>query len=156
MRKKRRVRYTLNADTDRGSNFYPIQNSWGRAIMPSITVETIISEIAQLSASDRVKLYKILATSGVKQTEMKGSGGSGEKIKSLPLPIPEPDPEPNRRWIKGHKTEYAGRWVDLDGDRLIAAGDTERAVAIAAKADGAYLPLIVYLPHPEEPTFVGL
>jgi len=65
--------------------------------------------------------------------------------------IPEPDPEPNMRWIKEHGAEYAGRWVALDGDRLIASGQTEGEVAIAARVDGAYLPLVIYLPHPDEP-----
>jgi hypothetical protein len=77
-------------------------------------------------------------------------------MRTKPLPIPEPDPEPNFRWMAAHKAEYAGRWVALDGDRLIATGGTERAVANAAKAIGAYLPLIAYIPHPDEPTFVGL
>jgi len=72
------------------------------------------------------------------------------------LPVPEPDPEPNRRWLAAHKSEYAGKWVALDGDRLIAAGETEKEVADAAKADGAYLPLIVYIPSPDEPVFVGV
>ena len=49
--------------------------------------------------------------------------------KSKPSLIPEPDPEPNLRWLKAHKAEYAGQWVALDGERLIAAGETEREVA---------------------------
>src|SRR5262245_12887831 len=122
--------------------------------MSGITIEQIISEIAQLSASDRVKLYKILATGGLRESETNGTESVGERTKRLP--IPEPDPEPNLRWMKAHRVEYAGQWVALDGDRLIAAGSTERVVADAAKADGAYLPLIVYIPHQNEPVFVGL
>ena len=118
-----------------------------------ITVETILNQIVQLSAAERARLYKILATGGIKPDETNGVVGGG---KTKPLPIPEPDPEPNLRWMSAHKAEYAGQWVALDGERLIAAGETEREVANAAKADGAYLPLIVYIPHPEEPTFVGL
>ncbi|PYP85456.1 MAG: hypothetical protein DMF61_16485 [Blastocatellia bacterium AA13] len=122
--------------------------------MSSITVERIISEIAELSASDRVVLYKRLATGAIREGETNPNISGSEKAR--PAPIPEPDPKPNLRWIKAHKPEYAGRWVCLDGDRLIAAGDTEREVANAARLDGAYLPLIVYIPHPDEPTFIGL
>jgi hypothetical protein len=39
---------------------------------------------------------------------------------------------------------------------LIIAGETEKEVANAAKVDGAYLPLIVYIPRPDEPAFVGI
>jgi hypothetical protein len=46
--------------------------------------------------------------------------------------------------------------VALDGDRLIASGATEAEVADAAEIDGAYLPLIGYILHPDEPTFIGL
>ena len=59
------------------------------------------------------------------------------------------------RWVKEHGAEYAGRWVALDGDRLIASGQTEGEVAIAARADGAYFPLVIYFPHPDEPDEIG-
>jgi hypothetical protein len=69
--------------------------------------------------------------------------------------ILEPDPALNRRWIEEYGAEYAGRWVALDGDRLIAFGQTEGEVAIAARDDGAYLPLVIYLPRPDEPDEIG-
>jgi len=72
-----------------------------------------------------------------------------------PTRIPEPDPAFNTRWVKEHGAEYAGRWVALDGDRLIAFGQTEGEVAIAARNDGAYLPLVIYLPRPDEPDEIG-
>ena len=119
-----------------------------------ITVETILNQIVQLSAPERARLYKILATGGINPDETNGAAVSRGTTK--PLPIPEPDSEPNLRWIAAHKAEYAGRWVALDGDRLIVAAETEREVANAAKVDGAYLPLVVYIPRPEYPTFVEL
>lgn len=122
--------------------------------MTGITIETILNQIIQLSAPDRAKLYKILATDEIKPNETNGTAAGREKTK--PLPIPVPDPEPSRRWMATHKAEYAGQWVALAGDRLIAAGATEAEVADAAEKDGAYLPLIGYIPHPDEPTFIGL
>jgi len=107
--------------------------------MTGATVETIIHDIEKLSAPDRAKLFRALA---VKST-VSSSGVAEGKAKRLP--VPEPDPESNRRWLAAHKSEYAGKWVALDGNRLIVAGDSEKDVANAAKADGAYLPLIVYI-----------
>src|SRR5262245_7403982 len=106
--------------------------------MAEITVETILEQIGQLSASDRVKLYKTLASEAIKPP----NGTTTNQKKSKPLPIPVPDPEPSRRWMAAHRAEYPGQWVALDGDRLIACGATEAEVADAAEADGAYLPLI--------------
>ena len=120
--------------------------------MAGTTVDRIISDIARLSSSERATLYRKLATGALGEGEMNATVCGVTR----PTPIPEPDPEPDLRWIKAHKAEHAGQWVALDGERLIAAGNTEREVANAARLDGAYLPLIVYLPHPHEPAFVGL
>jgi Family of unknown function (DUF5678) len=120
--------------------------------MAEITVETILRYIEQLSAPDRAKLFKMLATEAIKPA----NGTTSGQKRSKPSPIPVPDPEPSRRWMAAHRAEYAGQWVALDGDRLIASGATEAEVADAAEADGAYLPLIGYIPHPDEPTFIGL
>jgi len=117
------------------------------------TVENIIDDIEKLSAPDQAKLFRMLAA---KARQWMSSSGAVAQGKAKRLPVPEPDPEPNRRWLAAHRSEYPGKWVALDGDRLIAAGDTEREVADAAKADGAYLPLIVYIPGPDEPAFVGV
>lgn len=121
--------------------------------MTGATVETIIQDIEKLSAQDQAKLFRALADSSSTLTTSSGATVEG---KAKRLPVPEPDPEPNRRWLAANKSEYAGKWVALDGERLIAAGETEKDVANAAKADGAYLPLIVYIPSPDEPAFVGV
>jgi uncharacterized protein DUF5678 len=121
--------------------------------MAGVTVETIVSDIEKLSALDQAKLFRMLAT---KARQWMGASSATVQGGAKRLPVPEPDPEPNRRWLAAHKSEYSGKWVALDGDRLIVAGETEREVADAAKADGAYLPLIVYIPSPDEPAFVGV
>jgi len=117
--------------------------------MAEITVETIFDYIRKLTTSDRERLYRMLAAGSL------GNGVASDHGRGKPEPIPEPDPEPNMRWIKEHGAEYAGRWVALDGDRLIASGRTEGEVASSARADGAYLPLVIYLPRPEEPDEIG-
>jgi len=122
--------------------------------MKGITVETIVGYINQLPPTERKRLYRILATEAMKPVGSNGAAAGQEKTR--PLPIPVPAPEPSHRWMASHRSEYAGQWVALDGDRLIAAGATEAEVADAAEADGAYLPLIGYIPRPDEPAFIGL
>lgn len=59
-------------------------------------------------------------------------------------------------WIEQHRHEYAGQWVALDGDRLIAASPIRAEISVAIKADGAELPLIDRIPSPDEPPFMGI
>lgn len=83
-------------------------------------------------------------------------GESQRKVGCEITPVPEPDSEPNRRWMREHRREYPGQWVALDGERLIAHGADSQAVFAAAKLDGAYLPLIAYIPPANEPPFIGV
>jgi uncharacterized protein DUF5678 len=117
--------------------------------MPEITLENLLNQITNLPIDDKVRLF----------TEL------GEQIKSATTidhggrfvgPIPEPDPEPNRRWMMAHRNEYAGQWVALDGERLIAHGTNADEVFASARADGAYLPLITFIPPADAPPFVGV
>ncbi len=73
-----------------------------------------------------------------------------------PKPVPLPDPEPNDRWIRKHRHEYAGQWIALDGDRLIAHSTSAEEVFAAADEDGAYLPLLTYIPPADSPPFIGV
>ena len=71
-------------------------------------------------------------------------------------PIPAPDPMPSQRWMKDHAHEYAGQWVALDGDRLIAHGTNAADVFALADADGAYLPLLTFIEPADAPSFAGV
>ncbi len=63
--------------------------------------------------------------------------------------VPAPDGTRELQWLVDHAREYAGQWVALDGDRLIAHGPVASEVFDAADADGAHLPLITFVEHPE-------
>lgn len=87
---------------------------------------------------DKVRLY-------IKLGEQIKSDNAPDYEGKFVEPIPEPDPEPNRRWMSAHRHEYAGEWVALDGERLIAHGTAANEVFAAARADGAYLPLVTFI-----------
>lgn len=59
------------------------------------------------------------------------------------------------RWIAEHGHEYAGEWVALDGNRLIAHGTNAREVYEAARKAGAELPLVVKIDPPDQLPFGG-
>ncbi len=52
------------------------------------------------------------------------------------------DCERELRWLAEHRQEYAGQWVALDGDRLLAHGFNAREVHAAARRSRGRLPLV--------------
>jgi hypothetical protein len=83
--------------------------------MSEPTFENLLNQIAPLPVEDKMRLIAAL-NDQIRRSTTTSNGGQFVK------PIPEPDPEPNRRWMAAHKNEYAGQWVAIDGDRLIAHG----------------------------------
>jgi hypothetical protein len=61
-----------------------------------------------------------------------------------------PDSTRELKWVAEHAREYAGQWVALDGDRLIAHSPNHDEVFAAAEADGVYLPLITFVEDPDK------
>jgi hypothetical protein len=46
------------------------------------------------------------------------------------------------RWVREHRAEYLGRWVALEGERLLASGEDARAVYEAARRAGVACPFV--------------
>jgi hypothetical protein len=46
------------------------------------------------------------------------------------------------RWVREHRSEYAGQWVALDGDRLVASGVDARGVYEQARVEGVAAPFV--------------
>ncbi|HKQ75230.1 MAG TPA: DUF5678 domain-containing protein [Blastocatellia bacterium] len=113
----------------------------------SQTAEIILAEIAALPADERAKLVSLLNRKVDKGSDPR-DGVSGEWFDS-------PDPEPSLRWIGEHREEFAGQYVALDGDRLIAHSpnpDEVIAVIRSAGLNGVFFTLI---PPVDEPIFAG-
>jgi hypothetical protein len=117
--------------------------------MSQMTAETLFHQITSLPFSEKMEL-RVLLDEHLKNPDVAASG-----VK-LAKPIPTPDPAPSMRWMNEHSHEYCGQWVALDGDRLIAHGANADEVFAAADADGAYLPLVTYIPPADAPPFVGV
>ena len=120
--------------------------------MSTITAEGILQLIDQLTPLEQTKFKQLLErrSSMPISSETYQNGKSTEILK----PIQMPDSTSEMRWLAEHQREYAGQWVALDGDRLIAASFNHEEVAAAADADGAYLPLFAYVDDPDK-TYAG-
>jgi len=60
-----------------------------------------------------------------------------------------------QEWIESHWREYAGRWVALDGSRLLAADASAREALEKARALGASSPFLVHVTEPSDLPFGG-
>jgi len=69
--------------------------------------------------------------------------------------VPYVDRAREMKWIREHQAEYAGQWVALDGDRMIAAGLDAKAVFAAAKAASVGRPLFVHMEPKDALPFGG-
>lgn len=47
-------------------------------------------------------------------------------------------------WLAAHEEEYAGQWVLLEGDRLVAHGDDPLSFREIARAERIEVPFIVH------------
>jgi Family of unknown function (DUF5678) len=123
------------------------------------TMESLLEQIATLPITEKKQLVTKVLESLHNAPAERTNGGQQHSAKPKHVfvkPIPQPDPEPNYRWMREHAHEFGGQWVALDGDRLIAHSEDADAVFAAARADGAYLPLVTFVIPADAPPFIGV
>jgi hypothetical protein len=116
--------------------------------MSQITVENILQQIVKLPPAEQARLRQLLEN----LPESRPRAPLDRRVPPLPLP----DQQGALKWLVEHGPEYAGQWVALDGNRLIAHGATDEEVWAAAEASGTYLPLVTRVPHPDDLPFAGI
>ena len=110
--------------------------------------EEIISDIGALSPQDRRRLRIAL------QEPSHNNSPPISSRKATPAFFTK-DIVRETAWLEEHRDEYAGRWVALDGDRLILSGTTAKEVHAAAKAEGVAYALIVKVTSRDALPFAG-
>jgi len=103
----------------------------------TLSVDEIIKSIAQLPAAEQKRIRRWLEEKGATNGERQGSQAHANRSgRSL-------------RWLHENREKYAGQWVALDGERLIASGPTAKEVYSKAKAEGVEIPFVELVTDPE-------
>jgi len=80
----------------------------------------------------------------------------GLQREPTPHEVPARGRQREMKWIADNRSAYAGQWVAVEGDRLVAADMDARKVFIAAKAAGIEIPFVVHvLPEDSLPFVPG-
>jgi Family of unknown function (DUF5678) len=71
-----------------------------------------------------------------KLTPKEQNGASAQPPRVLASNLPIKDRAREVEWLKEHRDEYAGQWVALNGEELIASGDYLKQVVSTARRLG--------------------
>jgi predicted DNA-binding antitoxin AbrB/MazE fold protein len=63
--------------------------------------------------------------------------------------------ESEQEWLRLNAARYAGKWVAIEGDRLVSHGENARAVLQQAWAEGVQHPLLIQIPKEPPLPFGG-
>jgi hypothetical protein len=119
-----------------------------------MTAESILTLIEQLPPTERIRLSQLLAR---RQTLQEAEPAKAKPPLDKRVPCePMPDRTREMKWIEEHKHEYAGQWVALDGDHLIAASPIQQEVWDAVNTDDAKPPLVHRIPSPDDLPYIGI
>jgi hypothetical protein len=116
--------------------------------MASSNFEQILADVKQLPRDEQQKLIEALQESQLSQPKKK----LGRRV---PPPVPSKDRTKEAQWLKEHSKEYAGQWVALEGDQLIAHSFNANEVFAAADASGIDRPIFTQVEDPDGPPFAG-
>jgi Family of unknown function (DUF5678) len=118
--------------------------------MSQATAELIMAEIAALPSEEREKLLAMLNR---RSASKQGAPDEAPPSVFIP-PFDARDPAPSIRWIEEHRAEFAGQYVALDDDRLVAHGVDPHEVIAAVRASSLNGLFFTLIPPTDAPPFV--
>ncbi len=121
--------------------------------MPNPSLDKFVTEIQSLPYGELLQLRRML-DQRLRETAQKPDLPMTPKFAGRTSPPKDRSQE--REWLAQHRHEYAGQWIALDGDRLIAHDAEYEPVSQAVKAARATEALILLVEGSEAPPFIGL
>ncbi len=116
--------------------------------MSAMDFEQILIAAQQLPPDEKQKLIESLQ----KPIESPPKKKLGRRV---PPPVASKDRTLEYQWLAEHSREFAGKWVALEGDQMIACGSSAVEVSKAAKAVGIDRPILVQVEDPDGLPFAG-
>ena len=116
--------------------------------MVQATAEVILAEIAALPAEEREKLKELL-------NQRPSSAQNAAQQNAFIPPFDTRDTAPSLRWIEEHRAEFAGQYVALDGDHLVAHSTDPRQIIAAVRTSGLNGLFFTLIPPADAPPFAG-
>jgi hypothetical protein len=115
--------------------------------MPNGLLETVKQQTQALTAAEKLDLAEYL----VKQAELDRAPARAAEQAA------EPDPHRRREyaWLREHRDEYAGQYVALNGDRLVAHSTDLGELHQLVREAGAHRPFFVRVESRDELPFGG-
>jgi hypothetical protein len=121
--------------------------------MQEITLENVLEQVRQLPSGEQQKLLqRLLLPETPPQAAVRHKPPPGRRV---PLAHQQKDRSRELAWLVQHQAEYAGQWVALEGDELIAHGYDLLQVSAEAKAKGVDEPIFARAEDPNGPPFAG-
>lgn len=127
--------------------------------------EAELARIATQAGTDAENLVRAAAVRMLLEEENPLNAGRGEFAEagaSGQRPDEREQPPVTRRdrgreieWLRRNRAQYSGKWVALEGDRLIAAGEDANSVFRAAKQSGTGVPFVVHVQAETGLPFMG-
>ena len=117
--------------------------------MAQSSFDEVLTQVNQLPLSEQQKLYAVLSAK-------LSPSASSARDRRVPLIVEHFDFSQEMQWLSAHQHEYAGQWVALKGNRLIAHGASAQEVYAAADAAGVEMPLVTRVDDPHAPPFAGV
>ena len=116
--------------------------------MSAEMLNEFIKQLAVLNPSERQTIKAFLEEQERKDSEIVNA--------TIPA-LDKPDPLRRReyQWINEHRNEYAGQYVVVEGDQLVAHGNDGRQTLADARKAGIKIPFIARIEASDEPPFGG-
>ncbi|MDQ3633882.1 MAG: DUF5678 domain-containing protein [Acidobacteriota bacterium] len=105
--------------------------------------EQVVETIQKLSAAEQERVLRWLEE---KKRPREIENNWDERTEKFHLAM---------RWIDENRAKYLGKWVCLDGDKLISSGVDAKKVFAEAKAKGIKIPFIEQVREEETSPFWG-
>jgi hypothetical protein len=121
--------------------------------MAEVTLENVLKQVEQLPLNDKRKLRD-----SIRLPELTAPDSLMNRIppgRRVPLVGPDKDRSRELAWLVKNQGDYAGQWLALDGDELIAHGYDLKQVSEEAKAKGVTDPIFAHAEDSNALPFAG-